>query len=414
MDDESAAHGANTIATNQFSGSLPLSLGVDGQGASSADDNEVGAQFTVVFQQQIDAAVDVDSVGDRYIPIRHIPGGFARSAPSGVGAGDEGVVGDRLHFRCQFAPIPAVREIGHLIRRQGRHRQQAQAQDDRHGERGRLFAQGVAFGQFGRKGVFAGGGRLREVPAGPGQGQLHRIGAAVHRGGDAGGQHRNHRGKIHGVFCADAGQGQHALVEVVRPDPLPGEDGLFRRVLGGIRFLRSISFLHGSGAGGQVRTLRRTDGTVRIDTVRRAKGLTGTFRRTFRFAAVRRVAEFAVRRVKGAGTSLGIAAGLIVDVRTVQFFCDAAAFLAAHMGTGVGCFFFALGREHPVAVTLRRMLMDTLGHEGVTIVGVFVGARRTLGITAGLIVHMMGAYGSPCFHIRSVHRCTGHGKHHGH
>ena len=66
---------------------------------------------------------------------------------------------------------------------------------------------------------------------------------------------------------------------------------------------RSISFLHGSGAGGQVRTLRRTDGTVRIDTVRRAKGLTGTFRRTFRFAAVRRVAEFAVRRVKGAGTS---------------------------------------------------------------------------------------------------------------
>ena len=178
---------------------------------------------------------------------------------------------------------------------------------------------------------------------------------------------------------------------------------------------RSISFLHGSGAGGQVRTLRRTDGTVRIDTVRRAKGLTGTFRRTFRFAAVRRVAEFAVRRVKGAGTSLGIAAGLIVDVRTVQFFCDAAAFLAAHMGTGIGCFFFALGGKHPVAVTLRRMLMDTLGHEGVTIVGVFVGARRTLGITAGLIVHMMGAYsGSPCFHIRSVHRCTGHGKHHGH
>ena len=85
------------------------------------------------------------------------------------------------------------------------------------------------------------------------------------------------------------------------------------------------------------------------------------------------------------------------------------------MGTGVGCFFFALGREYPVAVTLRRMLMDTLGHEGVTIVGVFVGARRTLGITAGLIVHMMGAYsGSPHFHIRSVHRCTGHGKHHGH
>lgn len=288
------------------------------------------------------------------------------------------------------------------------------AQHHGHGGGGRLFAQGVAFGQGGRKGVFAGGGRLREVPAGPGQGQLHRIGAAVHRGGDAGGQHRNHRVKIHGVFCADAGQGQGAFVKVIRPDPLPGEDGLFRRVLGGIRFLRSISFLHGSGAGGQVRTLRRTDGTVRIDTVRRAKGLTGTFRRTFRFAAVRRVAEFAVRRVKGAGTSLGIAAGLIVDVRTVQFFCDAAAFLAAHMGTGVGCFFFALGREHPVAVTLRRMLMDTLGHEGVTIVGVFVGARRTLGITAGLIVHMMGAYGSPCFHIRSVHRCTGHGKHHGH
>ena len=52
----------------------------------------------------------------------------------------------------------------------------------------------------------------------------------------------------------------------------------------------------------------------------------------------------------------------------------------------IGCFFFALGGKHPVAVTLRRMLMDTLGHEGVTIVGVFVGARRTLGIAAGLIV----------------------------
>ena len=279
------------------------------------------------------------------------------------------------------------------------------AQHHGHGGGGRLFAQGVAFGQGGRKGVFAGGGRLREVPAGPGQGQLHRIGAAVHRGGDAGGQHRNHRVKIHGVFCADAGQGQHALVEVVRPDPLPGRDSLGR----------SISFLHGSGAGGQVRTLRAAHRAVRIDTVRRAKGLTDTFRRRFRFAAVRRVAEFAVRRVKGAGTSLGIAAGLIVDVRTVQFFCDAAAFLAAHMGTGVGCFFFALGGEYPVAVTLRRMLMDTLCHEGVTIVGVFVGARHTLGIAAGLIVHMMGAYsGSPCFHSRSVHRCTGHGKHHGH
>ncbi len=289
------------------------------------------------------------------------------------------------------------------------------AQHHGHGESCRLFSQSVPLGQFGRKGVLAAGGRLREALAGPGQGQLHRIGAAVHRGGDAGGQHRNHRVKIHGVFCADAGQGQHALVEVVRPDPLPGEDGLFRRVLGGIRFLRSVSFLHGSGAGGQVRALRAAHRAVRIDTVRRAKGLTGTFRRRFRFAAVRRVAEFAVRRVKGAGTSLGIAAGLIVDVRTVQFFCDAAAFLAAHMGTGVGCFFSALDREYPVAVTLRRMLMDTLGHEGVTIVGVFVGARRTLGIAAGLIVHMMGAYsGSPCFHIRSVHRCTGHGKHHGH
>ena len=75
----------------------------------------------------------------------------------------------------------------------------------------------------------------------------------------AGGQHGNHRGKIHGVFCADAGQGQHALVEVVRPDPLPGEDGLFRRVL-------------------------------------------------------LEIAEFAVRWVKGAGTSLGIAAGLIVHM----------------------------------------------------------------------------------------------------
>ena len=89
-----------------------------------------------------------------------------------------------------------------------------------------------------------------------------------------------------GFFCADAGQGQHALVEVVRPDPLPGEDGLFRRVLGGIRFLRSVSFLHGSGAGGQVRALRAAHRAVRIDTVRRAKGLTGTFRRRFRFAAV--------------------------------------------------------------------------------------------------------------------------------
>ena len=84
------------------------------------------------------------------------------------------------------------------------------------------------------------------------------------------------------------------------------------------------------------------------------------------------------------------------------------------MGTGVGCFFFVLGGEHPVAVTLRRMFMNTLGHEGVTIVCVFVSAGRTLGITAGLIMHMMGAYGSPRFHIRSVHRYTGYGKHHGH
>ena len=85
------------------------------------------------------------------------------------------------------------------------------------------------------------------------------------------------------------------------------------------------------------------------------------------------------------------------------------------MGAGVGLFFLAFGGKHPVAVTLRRMLMDTLGYEGVTIVCVFVSAGRTLGIAAGLIVHMMGAYsGSPHFHIRSVHRCTGHGKHHGH
>src|SRR5699024_8345110 len=140
-----------------------------------------------------------------------------------------------------------------------------------------------------------------------------------------------------------------------------------------------------------------------------------TFRRRFRFAAVRRVAEFAVRRVKGAGTSVGIAAGLIVAVRTVQFLCDAAALLAAYMGAGIGCSFVALGREHPVPVTLGRMFMNALGHEGATIVCVFVSAGRTLGITAGLIVHMMGAYsGSPRFHIRSVHRYTGHGKHHGH
>ena len=133
----------------------------------------------------------------------------------------------------------------------------------------------------------------------------------------------------------------------------------YRRVLGGIRFLRSVSFLHGSGAGGQVApsaphtgqsglTLSAVQRVSQVHSAgaspwqaaiswaqtgqsgltlsRRAKGLTDTFRRRFRFAAVRRVAEFAVRRIKGAGAALGIAAGLIVDVRTVQFFCDAAAF----------------------------------------------------------------------------------------
>ena len=81
----------------------------------------------------------------------------------------------------------------------------APAQHHRHGKAGRLFAQGITLGQGSRKGVFAGGGRLWEVPAGPSEGQLHRIGTAVYRGGDAGGQHRNHRVKVHGGGRADAG-----------------------------------------------------------------------------------------------------------------------------------------------------------------------------------------------------------------
>ena len=92
-----------------------------------------------------------------------------------------------------------------------------------------------------------------------------------------------------------------------------------------------------AGAVCQVSALRAAHRAVRINTVLGAEGLTGTFRRGLRFAAVRWVAEFAVRRVKGAGASLGIAAGFIVDVLAVQFLCDTAAFHAAHMGTGA-CF----------------------------------------------------------------------------
>ena len=45
------------------------------------------------------------------------------------------------------------------------------AQHHGHGESCRLFSQSVPLGQFGRKGVLAAGGRLREALAGPGQGQ---------------------------------------------------------------------------------------------------------------------------------------------------------------------------------------------------------------------------------------------------
>ena len=158
----------------------------------------------------------------------------------------------------------------------------APAQDDGHSKAGRVGSQGIPLGKLSRKGVFALGGLFGEALAGPGKGQLHGFLAAVHRGGDAGGQQGNHRVKVHGVLRTGTTQKQDALIQAVRTDPFPGRDGLFRRILLGI-------------------------------------------------------AEFAVRRVKGAGASLGIAAGFIVDVLAVQFLCDAAAFHAAHMGTGA-CF----------------------------------------------------------------------------
>lgn len=85
----------------------------------------------------------------------------------------------------------------------------------------------------------------------------------------------------------------------------------------------------------------------------------------------------------------------------IQLLCNAARFLAAHMGAlGRLCRVARRGRVPGFAlrVALRRVLMDAGFHKGIAVLGVLMIAGRPLAVAAGFVMNVMRTYN--CWLIR--------------
>ena len=118
------------------------------------------------------------------------------------------------------------------------------------------------------------------------------------------------------------------------------------------------------------------------------------------------VADFTYK-VAGCACCCGnIPTGFVMFVFTVQFLCDAAAFLTAHMTAD---WFRAF-----LAVALCRMLMDTVRYQSIAILRVFMTARRfcrPFAVAASVV--MLGVmFAQPTYGNRIA--CIRHGRHQRH
>ena len=127
-----------------------------------------------------------------------------------------------------------------------------------------------------------------------------------------------------------------------------------------------------------------------------------------------RVADLAVIRARCACCCGNIPTGFVMFVFTVQFLCDAAAFLTALMGTAVSCFFLPICWQNTITVALCRMLMNAFRYQSIAILRVFMTARRfcrPFAVAASAV--MLGVvFTQPTYGIRTI--CIHYGRHQRH